>query len=109
MTAIDAHATREVPTGTPARILKLEGTYDATDARVASACALDILREGCRDLLLDLRDSELTATGLILLLLRPAHWMRRRHGRLRVRVPADRSLDQALATTGLAERVEVER
>jgi hypothetical protein len=102
-------ATRETRARGGRRTLVLAGDYDITEAQVASRCALDVIREGCRDLELDLTRAELDARALILLLLRPSHWMSRRNGRLRVRVAAGQAIEGVLAATAVADFVEIAR
>jgi hypothetical protein len=105
---LDVPVTRDRPTTTGGRVLALQGLYTSSDAHVVSRMSLDLIRTGCRDLELDLRDAVMESAALILLLLRPAHWMSRRAGRLRVRVIADDAIEELLRTLAIHELVEVE-
>lgn len=100
--------TRELSTQAGGKGLVLHGQYTSSDAQVVSHISLDLIRDGCRDLSLDLREAAMNSAALILLLLRPAHWMSRSAGRLRVLVVAGDDLEQLMSTLAINELVEVE-
>src|SRR4051812_49867954 len=90
MVSHQAPVTRELSTEAGGKGLVLQGRYTSSDAQVVSHISLDLIRAGCRDLALDLREAAMDSAALILLLLRPSHWMSRRGGRLLVLVvPGD--------------------
>jgi hypothetical protein len=100
--------TRELSTPAGGKGLVLHGQYTSSDAQVVSHIALDLIRDGCRDLALDLREAAMDSAALILLLLRPAHWMSRGAGRLRVLVVAGDDIEQLMTALAINELVEVE-
>jgi len=100
--------TRELSTQAGGKGLVLQGQYTSSDAQVVSHISLDLIRAGCRDLALDLREAAMDSAALILLLLRPSHWMSRRGGRLRVLVVAGDTIEDLMRTLAINELVEVE-